>query len=410
MILSISTLTIIVSATFIITAICTWILASTRTTMRMQKQVSQAREEAATLHAQFTATQEALAQSRNVEQHLSQVFEGLSSRVLKDNSNMYLQQTREQLYGLINPLMHNMQNLEKHIQVIEQSREGAYSSLNTRISGLKDEIVNLHKASSDLKMSAENLNNALRSEHTTRGKWGEIQLRRIAEMSGMVSHIDFEEQIHIKNADASQRPDMIIRLPREGIIPVDAKAPMKAYLQACATQSPDEKRDFMEKHSRALKAHVDSLSNKRYWDQFTTAPQIVILFLPYESGLEASFEGDPQLLDKALDNKVIIAGPSTLYAFLKVISYGWMQVELSKNATKIAELSKELIERISTFHSHFSGIGKNLNTAVASFNKAVGSLQSRVMPTLEKIEDFRGGQKTLSHQEENLSIETTARE
>ncbi len=209
----------------------------------------------------------------------------------------------------------------------------------------------------------------------------------------------------------ARRPDMIIHLPKKGIIPVDAKVPMSAYLDACKASDPKEKVRLLEEHRRSLSNHIKDLSNKAYWDQFENAPQLVVLFLPYESGLEASFVNDPDLIDRAMDHKVIVAGPFTLYAFLKVISYGWMQIELSKNAEDIAKTSKDLIGRVQVFYSHFSSLGKHLNVAVGSFNKASSSLEKRVLPQLRKIGGLRGEQDVLPGKDEDgLFIEAQARE
>lgn len=393
-----------------LTALVTWMIASYVTAARANKKLFASAQELAASRAQIDVLREAAAQARDTEQQLARTFESLSSRVLRDNSSAYLEQARQHLHRVIDPLVSDMNKLEKHIVDMEKSRQGAYSSIESRLGAFSAEIQHLQKTNTDLRMSAEGLRSALKSEGATRGKWGEIQLRRIAELSGMVEHIDFEEQVHtVSESGQILRPDMVIRLPHEGVVPVDAKVPMSAYLQACESADPAERKALMDRHKDALKMHVKKLSAKEYWQQFAVAPQIVVLFLPYESGLEASFAGDPQLLDDALDKKVIVAGPSTLYAFLKVISYGWMQVELSKNARTIADASKELLGRFYTFSEHYAKIGADLGRAVSSYNSATSSLQARLLPKLRDIEQLRGGGEQASERDFPL-IDKTVKE
>ena len=279
--------------------------------------------------------------------------------------------------------------MEGHIHAVEKTRISAYESLSGTVNTLNNEIKSLYNTNQHLQHTTQKLNQALRSDHTTRGKWGEIQLRRIVEITGMKEHIDFEEQIQQQHSDNNSklRPDMIIHMPHKGIIPVDAKTPMNAYLDACNTNNKEAVRSFLGQHIKAIKGHIKTLANKQYWNLSSAyeSPQLVIMFIPYESGLEAALSLDPHLLDYALANNVIISGPSSLYSLLKVISYGWMQLSLTENTKEIYHLSKELFTRFNTFYSHFSAIGKGLAGAVERFNDATNSLRGRFVPQLEKI-------------------------
>ncbi|XP_060083962.1 DNA recombination protein RmuC homolog [Ylistrum balloti] len=322
--------------------------------------------------------------AQRYEERLSQLFGSLSSKALKDNSSLFLQQTREQLSGIVSPLQKDMERLDTSIVNLEKQREGAFTSLNSSLLHLNKEIKELYTANSDLTKSTLQLNSALRSDVATRGHWGEIQLRRIVEISGMKQHIDFLEQV----STSAGRPDMIIKLPSEGIIPVDAKTPMSAYLEACQASTEEQKKNALYRHKQSLHKHIATLSKKEYWTAFDRTPQLVIMFVPYESGIEASFSIDPDLLDNALLNKVIVAGPSSLYALLKVISFGWMQIELSKNAEEILSASQELFKRFSTFFEHYKKIGVQLKSAVDSYNNANSSCKARLLPQLQRIKEM----------------------
>jgi DNA recombination protein RmuC len=246
------------------------------------------------------------------------------------------------------------------------------------------QVTSLKDAHESLNRTTTMLQQALKSP-TARGKWGQVALRNIVEMSGMVSHIDFDEQ---QTTAAGDRPDMVIHLPNHGIIPLDAKAPMDGYLAAIESKDPDEKIRHLEAHRVAVRAHVKALSKKGYWAQYDQAAEFVIMFIPYESGLEASFAQDPGILQEALESKVIVVSPATLLALLKVISFGWLQLQLARNAQEIADQAKELMNRISTFVRHFNDIGSKLNSSLDAYNKAVGSMDSRVMPSLKRLKDM----------------------
>lgn len=366
----------------------------------------------ASAHAQTkikNAYQQSSQQTNDAEIRIKQIFENLSAQALQNNANQYLQQSNTHLQTILSPLYKDLQNLHQKIHEVDKNREGTYQSISGTVLRLNQEIQNLQNSNLKLNLTTQSLNQALRADHSTRGRWGEIQLRRIVEISGMKEHIDFDEQKQISQGTQSIRPDMIIRMPQEGIIPVDAKTPMSAYLDACNASTKEEAKSHLDRHKKALELHIRELSKKEYWNQshFSSSPQLVVMFVPYESGLETSLSNDPDLLDKALSNKVIIAGPSSLYALLKVISYGWMQVALTKNTEEIYNMSKELFQRFKTFYEHFSKIGDSLNTAASKFNDAAGSLHQRFIPTLRQINTMSASPQNLP--DEVSSVNTIAK-
>lgn len=328
---------------------------------------------------------------------LKETFKALSADMLNINSSQFLQQAREKLgevlelqkrdwglqkeefKSLVDPLGKNLDELDKQIRQIEQKREGAYQTLI-------NQVTQMGTSYQDLQKTTINLTQALKST-TVRGRWGEVQLRRIAELAGMVSYVDFNEQVTVEEG----RPDMIIHLPKEGLIPVDSKAPMNAYLEAQEMTDEDSRGKKLDEHAKSMRNHMKSLSQKAYWSQFTRSPEFVVMVVPYDPGLTAAFERDGTLLEDALQNKVLIVSPVSLLALLKVVAYGWMQLQLAENAQKIAEQGKELYSRFVTFAGHLSEMGKRLNSTVHSYNKAVGSLESRILPSVQRLKEMGAG-------------------
>jgi DNA recombination protein RmuC len=297
--------------------------------------------------------------------------------------------------GLVDPLGKNLEELEKQIQQMEQKREGAYQSLI-------QQVVALGTSYQELQKTTLNLTQALKST-TIRGRWGEVQLRRIAEMAGMISYVDFNEQVTVEEG----RPDMLIHLPNKGIIPVDSKAPMNAYLESQELQDEDARKRKLDEHARSMRNHMKVLSQKAYWSQFQRSPEFVVMVVPYDSGLTAAFERDGKLLEDALENKVLIVSPVSLLALLKVIAYGWLQLQLAENAQKIAEQGKELYSRFVTFGGHLGDMGRKLNQTVQSYNKSVGSLESRILPSIQRLKEMGTGTGDLP---ETAPIDSQARE
>jgi DNA recombination protein RmuC len=369
--------------------------------------------ENATLLQRIEAEKDKTGWVETAETKLREAFNSLAADALKGNSNQFIEQSKqqidsfvkqlkgdwstqkEQVEGIVKPLNEDLGKLEKQVQELEQNRKEAYGSLLT-------EVTNLKKAHETLNLTATQLHDALKSP-TARGKWGQIALRNVAEMSGMVAHIDFDEQ---QTTEAGDRPDMIVYLPNSGVIPVDAKAPMDSYLAAVEATDANEKIRLLQAHRLAVRAHVKALSKKGYWKNFDKTADFVVMFMPYESSLEASFSEDPGILKEALESKVIIVSPSTLLALLKVIALGWLQLQLAKNAQAIADQGKELMDRVCRFVEYFADVGKKLNGSLESYNKAVGSFDSRVMPSLRKLKDMGACTEEV---EEVPSVENRAR-
>lgn len=318
------------------------------------------------------------------QDQMRETFEALASRTLTANARQLLHQNREQLETIVKPLNQELDKMDRNVRNLEVKREGAYQNLDTQIRQIATQYQNLQETTTTLSQ-------ALRATDV-RGRWGEVQLRRIVEMAGLVEHVDFEEQ---KGTRDGVRPDMIVHLPGEAILPVDAKAPMTAYLDAQAVEDVKIRSSRLKQHATALRSHVNQLSQKAYWSRFPTAPEFVVLLVPYESGLAAAFTADADLLDYALANKVVIAGPATLLALLKVVAYGWMQLEVSKNAQKIAEQGRALLDRLGPFYEHFNRLGSSIGNAVDRFNDAAGSLERRILPTARRLKELGTGGEDL---------------
>jgi DNA recombination protein RmuC len=279
--------------------------------------------------------------------------------------------------------------VDSRIGEIEKARIDAYSALNTQLHALLDtHLPSLHEETAKLVK-------ALR-QPSARGRWGEMQLKRVVEMAGMLEHCDFSEQVSYTDAEEKrQRPDMIVHLPGGKQIVVDAKAPLSAYLEAIEATEETARQVSLAQHTQQLKKHIQSLGQKSYWAQFQPTPEFVILFLPGETFLSAAFTEDPNLLEFAIAHKVIPATPTTLIALLKAVAYGWQQEVLTENAKAISTLGKELYERLVTLGTHWANVGKGLEAATKAYNEATGSLESRVLVSARRLRELRHLDKEL---------------
>ena len=281
---------------------------------------------------------------------------------------------------LVSPIRESLSKFESHVREIEQKRGEAYV-------GLSEQFASFKEGQALLRGETERLVTALRAP-SVRGRWGEFQLRRVVEMAGMVQHCDFVEQSTIQGEDGRLRPDLIVRLPGGKTVVVDAKVPLSAYLDAKDARDENARREFIQQHARQLRKHVSELSDKSYSDQLSSSPDFVVMYVPIESAFADAVQADPSLLDDAVSGNVIPAGPMTLLSLLKGAAYGWRQERIAQSAEQISELGKELYNRISVMASHLSQVGEALGRATLAYNKAIGSMESRVLVQARRFKEL----------------------
>jgi len=333
-----------------------------------------------------------------MKKEMTETFNALSSAALKSSSEDFLRLASESLGkvvtdtkgrlgehqaamdGMIKPLYETLKRYEEQIKIMEEGRHKAYGSLEEQLRSMASTQENLQKETS-------NLVTALRKPQV-RGRWGEMQLRRVAELSGMSIHCDFTEQQSVDTEKGKIRPDMIVHLPMDREIVVDSKVSLEAYLDTVNAATEDEKKSRMEKHAQQVRTHMNKLASKDYWSQFKQSPEFVVLFIPGESFLAAAVEVDSSLIEDGIEKRVIIATPTTFIALLRAIAYGWRQEQVTKNAQEISDLGRQLYERMVTLVQHFENVGKSLEKAIGSYNRAVGSMESRVLPSVRKFKEL----------------------
>jgi len=315
----------------------------------------------------------------DAKEQFRNTFRVLATDELESRSSQLKTTAKEELTGVIAPLKEELTKLDKQVRDLEAKREGAYSSLGAQLQGL-------HNLQDSLRQQTTTLAQALKSP-TVRGRWGEIHLRRLVELSGMGRHVDFSEQ---ETTDAG-RPDMVIRLPEKGIVPVDSKVPLDAFLRAMDTEDEEARRQLMAEHARAFRGRIRELAQRAYWEQFERIPEVVVMFVPVEASLSAAFQSDRDLFEYALQNKVLVTSPIALFALLRSIAFGWQQQQVAENAEQIAAQGKALYERVATFVGHVAGMGKSLDASVKKYNEAVGSLDARVLPAARRLRELGVG-------------------
>ncbi len=350
-------------------------------------------------------------------EELRNAFKAMASDALKSNNLSFLVLAKESLErfqteargdlenrqkavaDMVAPVRDSLNKVDAQIQQMEVARGDAYGELRTQVQSL----ITTQK---ELQSQTGNLVRALRTPNV-RGRWGEIQLRRVVEIAGMLSYCDFAEQETVTSETGRLRPDLVVKLPGGKHVVVDAKTPLQAFLDAFETTDEEARRVCLANHARQVRDHMNTLSGKKYWEQFDSTPEFVVMFLPGETFFSAALEQDSSLIEHGVLNRVIPASPTTLIALLKAVNYGWNQEKLARNAQQISALGKELHDRLRLLAGHITSVGTGLDRAVESYNKAVGSLESRVLVSARKFAEL--GASVADDIPELAPIETTAR-
>lgn len=366
------------------------------------RKLNAARTEAAVLEAQLKNEQDLTDEREQAFQlaseQLQTSFDHLAKRSLKDNSESFLRLAQENLgkfqtkaeadlgarqkavEALVSPVAKALSETREQIAKVEHERARAFGGINQQLEQMSTD-------QRTLRAETANLVNALKRPEV-RGRWGEVTLKRLVELAGMVEHCDFVEQAHTNTAEGPVRPDMLVHLPEDRLLVVDVKTPLDAYLAAVAATEDSDKQTALTRHARQVKERVRELATKAYWQQFSTSPDFIVLFLPGDQFLSAALNVDSTLLDEALRQKVILATPSNLMALLKTVAYGWRQVQLARNAEIISGLAETLHQRVGVFSEHMAKMGKALGQSVDTYNNAVGSLERSVLPGARKFTEL----------------------
>ena len=368
----------------------------------VSRELAQAQQARVAVETRFEETNKQLADQKELldqaRQELMGSFQALSGEALKQNNEAFLKlaavsfealhvkaeselaQRQQAIDGLVRPLHESLRRYDEQMRLLEQSRQSAYG-------GLDQHLKSLAESHQRLQQETGNLVKALRAP-TVRGQWGEITLKRVAELAGMVDHCDFVEQHSITGDDGRFRPDMVVRLPGGRQIIVDAKTVLAAYLDAHDAQDDAQRAAALRRHAEQVRSRMDELSLKAYWTQFDRAPEFVVLFLPGEQFLGAALDQDPHLIEEGFARGVVLATPATLIALLRAVAYGWRQEQLNVHAEEAGRLGKDLYERMASLAEHLNDVGQALGKGVSAYNRAVGSLETRILPAARRFKEL----------------------
>ena len=352
----------------------------------------------ATLDAERAAALAREESQARAETRLREAFDSLAGDALKRNNEAFaelaaaklatakasadgdLAQRQQAIEGMVGPLRESLDRVQQQLNLVERERAGSYSKLLEQVSMMRTTSEQLQKETTQLVT-------ALRAPQV-RGRWGEMQLERAVEAAGMTEHIDYVTQATVNSADGRLRPDLIVRLVGGKSVVVDSKVAFSGYLEAMEARDEATRAARLKAHARHLRDHIDALGAKSYWEYFTPSPEFVVCFVPADAFLDAALREDPALLERAFEQNVVVATPSTLVALLRTIAYTWRQEALAENAAEVHRLGRELYQRLSTMGGHIDKLGRSLNTAVGDYNKTVSSLETRVLVTARRMIDL----------------------
>lgn len=382
----------------------------------LREELSQAQQARVLVETRIDASTRQLKEQKSLldqaRQELLGSFQALSGEALKQNNEAFLKlasvafetlhvkadgnlvQRQQAIDALVRPLHDTLQRYDEQLRLLEQSRQSAYG-------GLDQHLKSLAESQQRLQQETGNLVKALRAP-TVRGQWGELTLKRVAELAGMVQHCDFIEQQSMTGEEARYRPDMVVQLPGGRQIIVDAKTVLSAYLEAHEAQNDTQQAEALRRHAAQVKSRMDELSLKAYWAQFDHSPEFVVLFLPGEQYLGAALDQNPRLIEEGFANGIVLATPATLIALLRAVAYGWRQERMTAHAEEAGRLGKELYDRMAVLAEHMDDVGQALGKSVSAYNRAVGSLETRILPAARRFKELG-----VSSDREILTLEPT---